>query len=387
LLLASTGLAALYLLSRASPYASVKVMTIFSVTVTFIALLGAVALYELGARVPAWLLAAALAGGVLWTNALAYRDASVAPRARFAELASIGSRFSGRGPAFYNLSDEFAIHFLRSEAVADPAYAQPRPRPGLRRRAPQQLRAPWDLDELSETYLQGFPLLVLGRSPRDSRPPANYRLEYRGRYYEVWRRTGAPLVLRHLALGGHLDPASVPRCETIMALAAQARRQKGRLAYAIRPRMPVFVPGRVRRPPGWGPVFGDRFSVIPRKPGAVAGTLQVHASGRYELWLQGSFGLGLEVRIDGRDVARSSQQLGPWGQSVPLGELQLSAGVYRVSIVVHSQGLAPAVWPVDQTIGPLMLTPSPDPEPLGEVDPAHAGSLCGRSLDWVEIVR
>ena len=43
------------------------------------------------------------AAGVLWTNVDAYRGASVAPRARFSELASIGSRYAGQGPAFYNL--------------------------------------------------------------------------------------------------------------------------------------------------------------------------------------------------------------------------------------------------------------------------------------------
>ncbi len=208
LLLAGSGLAAAYLLSRASPYASAKVMMIFSVPVMLIAMLGAVALYDAGRRLEGWGLALVLTAGVLWTNVLAYRGASVAPRARLAELASIGSRFAGQGPAFYNLSDQFAIHFLRSEAPEDPAISQPTLRPGLPART--LASSPWDPDELDERYLQGFPLLVLGRSPLDSRPPADYQLAYRGRFYEVWRRTATPQVLENVPLGGPLDPAAVP---------------------------------------------------------------------------------------------------------------------------------------------------------------------------------
>ena len=85
-----------------------------------------------------------------------------------------------------------------------------------------------------------------------------------------------------------------------------------------------------RLPDGWGPVFHDPYSLIPRRPGAVAGSLRVHGSGRYQLWLQGSFAVGLEVRIDGREVASASRQLGPQGQAVPIGELPLGAGKHRV---------------------------------------------------------
>ena len=54
-------------------------------------------------------------------------------------------------------------------------------------------------------YVEQFPLLILRRSPVASRPPANYRRAFVGRYYEVWRRTGSPKVARHLPLGGVND--------------------------------------------------------------------------------------------------------------------------------------------------------------------------------------
>ena len=108
LFLVSSGVAALYLYGQTSPYAASKVLTIVTPPVIMAALLGAVALVEYRSRadrdersspVPRRLrrlaggivgavIAAVIVGGVLWTNFLAYHDSSVAPRARFAELAA-----------------------------------------------------------------------------------------------------------------------------------------------------------------------------------------------------------------------------------------------------------------------------------------------------------
>jgi hypothetical protein len=329
-----------------------------------------------------------LAGGVLWTNALAYHDASVAPRARFTELASIGRRFSGQGPAFYNLSDEFAIHFLRSVAPVDPALGPPPPRPGLPPRPYTQARIPWDPDELDEHYLQSFPLLVLGRSPSSSRPPADYQLAYRGRYYDVWRRTAKPRVLEHVALGSGLEAAAALRCGAVMALARRARRERARLAYVLRQAVPTLVPTAAKRPNNWGLVDGDPYALIPRRePGAIVGAIQVQGAGRYQAWLQGSFSRQIQLWIDGRRVGSKAFELGPPDQVVPIGELDLRAGAHEVVIVVPEDNLAPGVERTNQTLGPLMLAPPSDIEQVRELDPAGARSLCGRSLDWIEIVR
>src|SRR5262249_37959660 len=102
LLIAGNSAAAAYLLTRASPYASAKVMAIFSVTVVFSAMLGAAALHDWGHRLEGWILASVLGVAVLWTNALGYHKSSVAPRDRLSELAQIGDRFAGQGPALYN---------------------------------------------------------------------------------------------------------------------------------------------------------------------------------------------------------------------------------------------------------------------------------------------
>jgi hypothetical protein len=388
LLLGGSGLAAIYLMRIGSPYANAKVMVIFSLTVMLIVMLGAVALHDSGWRVEGWGLAAALAGGVLWTNVVAYEGASVAPRAQFAELAAIGSRFAGQGPTFFNLSDEFGIHFLGPEAPIDTAFTPPTPRPGLPPRALQELRAPWDPDELSERFIQSFSLLVLGRSPRSSRPPADYRLAYRGRYFDVWRRSATPQVLQHVPLGSGLDPAAVPRCDVVDALARRALREQARLAAVVRVPVPMLVPTQARRPPNWGLVDGDPYSLIPRQEaGAATGAVRVQTSGRYEVWLQGTYSRQIQVWIDGRHVGSESYQLGPRGQTEAVGTLDLRAGSHEASIVVPNTGSAPGGELVNQTFGPLMLASSSESEAVKEVDPAQARSLCGQSLDWIEIVR
>jgi hypothetical protein len=388
LMLVSGGIATLYLLSRASPYAEGKVLAIFSLTVVLTAMLGAAALHDAGRRLEAWGLALVLAAGVLWTNAEAYRGASVAPRQRLQELGSIGSRFSGQGPAFYNLADEFAIHFLRGLAPDDPALSAPTPRPGLAPRAPSEVRAPWDPDELQQGYVQGFRLLVLNRSPRTSRPPADFQLAYRGRYYDVWRRTASPRVLEHMPLGSGLEPTSVPSCGAVVALATRARHENARLAYATRAPIAALVPTQAVRPDNWGEVSGDPYTLIPREePGAISGALRVNTSGLYDVWLQGAFSERVEVRIDGREVGAPSYQLGTPDQVISIARVYLRAGVHAVSIAAPGGGDSPGVKLFNQTIGPLMLAPAAEPEPVTEIAPSQARSLCGRSLDWIEIVR
>ena len=381
-------MAAAYLLTRASPYASAKVMMIFSLTAVLAAMLGAVAINDSGRRIEGWLLAAVIAGGVLWTNALAYHDASIAPRPRFAELAAIGSRYSGQGPTFYNLQDEFGAYLLRNAAPIDPALeAQPVPRPGLPARTPAQGRLPWDPDDLDPAYAQSFKLMVLGRSPRVSRPPADFRLAHQGKYYDVWQRTSAPRVLAHVALGTSLYPGSIPSCKVVRATAAQATREHARLAYVERPRVPTLIPTQAIRPPDWGLVSGDPYGLIPRQQaGAVTGTVPIKQGGRYQVWLEASLAQPVRVIVNGRHVGTLGYELGPPGQFVPLGKVSLEPGRSSIQIVRPGDDFRPGNGSTG-LLGPLMLVPDRSPPTVSQIAPQQARSLCGRTLDWLEIVR
>jgi hypothetical protein len=304
------------------------------------------------------------------------------------ELASIGERFAGRGPSFYNQSDEFAAYFLRRADAADVVHNPPRARAGLPLRTPGQSRLPWDPDEVALSSLQGFKLLVLGRSPRVSRPPASYRLAYRGRFYEVWQREPAPTVLAHVALGTQLQASSVPSCALVQSVAARAVRDHARLAYLARRPDAALVPTRAQRPPDWGEVEGEPFSLDPRQQrGSVIGTISVPSAGRYQLWLQGSFGQRIHVSIAGRRAGSVSYELGPPGQFVQLGAASLPAGPVQATVTWPASGISPGEEAGNHLLGPLMLVASAERPQVARLAPASARELCGRSLDWIEVVR
>ena len=387
LMLVGSGIAAAYLLSRGNAYASAKVMMIFSLTAVLASMLGAAALYDAGRRVEAWALAAVVAGGVLWTNVLAFENASIAPRQRFDELAAIGARFSGQGPALYNLSDEYALHFLRTEAPADPAVGAFAPRSGLPPRTPSQVRLPWDPNDIAPSYLQSFRLLVLGNSPLVSRPPANFKLVFQGHYYTVWKRVSSPAVLAHVPVTSGLDPGPA-KCPTVRSVAAQATREHALVAYAPRAPTVTFVPTKAAYPPGWAIFGADHDELIPdRKPGAVVGALRVTRPGRYQVWLSGSFSRRVTVWIGNRLIGSVPLDVGPPGQYVRVGDVTLAAGNQSVLIVRPSEHLAPGENASTELLGPLVLVRSGGSPPVEEVSPEKALSLCGRPVDWLEIVR
>lgn len=395
LLVLGNGIAALYLLSRSSPYASSKVLMIFSITAVLVCMIGAVALHDAGLRIGGWVLAAAIGAGVLWTNLLAYHDSSVAPQARFRELASIDSRFSGRGPAFYDLWDTFGVYFLRDVGVGIPdTFAGPAPQPaGLPPHPFGQLSLPWDTNEVDQSYLQGFRLLILGRSPILTRPPANYRMIYQGRYYTVWQKQASPVVVRHLPISiGSQDVQTRASCRTVLGAATLATRDHARIAYVASPEQPTLVPTRSLHPTEWAPVSptphaAPQFLSLGQSQGGLVGTIRVPASGRYQVWLEGSFSRRTIVKVGGRLVGTIRHQIGTSGQFLDVGTVSVSAGEQRVVILRPASYYAPGNVVAGELLGPLVLTRTDAPPPVQYVAPSAARSLCGRPLEWIEIVR
>jgi hypothetical protein len=388
LLLAGNGIAVIYLLHRADPYAAGKVMMIFSLTAILTAMLGPAALHDAGRRIEAWGLALLIAFGVLWSNALAYHGAAIAPRAPLQELASIDTRFAGQGPAFFNLSNEYATYFLRDLAPVDPAVSPPAARTAA---ATPQGRDPWDPDDLPLSTIEGFRLLVIGDPALTSRPPSNFKLVYADRYYDVWRRASGPDVLAHYALGGPLYPVARASCRLVRTAAALARRDHARLAYDARVPVPLMAPGlSPDRPPNWGEVGGDPYSLIPRsEPGAVAGKVTLPSSGRYEVEAEGSISETMPISVDGHMIGALSDELGPPGQLIPIAPVTLSKGTHQVSVLRPGNTLAPGDAATGQLLGPVVFVRQ-DTSAVGtvsEISPSRAQQLCGQSLDWIEVVR
>src|SRR5258705_8884912 len=105
----------------------------------------------------------------------------------------------------------------------------------------------YDLDEMTTTFVERWPLIALRRSPSESRPPSNYDRVWSGRFYEVWKRV-RPAPLAHVALGKPpLDPTEPLDCKLVRHLAT-----RGRVIAAIRPQPLIMqIAGTRPLPPGW----------------------------------------------------------------------------------------------------------------------------------------
>ena len=129
--LALTLLAWLIVTESVTTWASAKTLMLTSPVVVLLAWGGVAALRELRPRA----LAGAAAGlwpprcsaGVLVSDAMQYRSSDLAPTARYQELASLGSRFAGRGPALFTDFDEYALYELRDLDVGGPDFVYPPP--------------------------------------------------------------------------------------------------------------------------------------------------------------------------------------------------------------------------------------------------------------------
>ncbi len=239
-----------------SPWVDGKALATASPAIPLAAALTAAWLLGRGRRVEGAVLLAALAGGILWSNALAYRDVNLAPRDQLVELQTIGERIAGQGPALMTEYQPYGVrHFLRR---ADPEGASE-----LRRR-----RVPLvgggtlrkgeaaDTDALDPGGLLAYRTLVLRRSPAQSRPPAPYRLTWRGEHYEVWQRPAAPRPIwaalvsaATLSRSGFRTASGSRRSHPVPAPASGSPRRRDRRQSSSPSRRPsTRSSGRLRRP-------------------------------------------------------------------------------------------------------------------------------------------
>jgi hypothetical protein len=379
---------ALAIFAFTTPWVGGKTLAIASPALLLGASAGVAHLWSRGWRIPSGVLGACIAGGVLWSNALAYSDVTLAPYHQLRELEQIGHRFAGQGPALMTEYNPFgARHFLRlvdGEGVSE-----------LRRRLIPlrngQLVPPGaaaDTDDLRFDDLLVYRTLVIRRSPLTSRPPGMYRLVWQGRDYEVWQRPAhVAQSVNHLPLGGPMSPVARPSCADVARLAAAAG-PRGVVSAVPRP-APIFVGlGSLQRPAGWAPST-DPTQVFPLTDGTVSADVATATTGRFELWVGGGAYGALTLYVDGTRVGVVRHVLNRGGGYSSFGVRMLRRGMHRISIAYRGGGLRPGSdgqdvqpWP----IGPLVLSQWPQVRSIVTVPAAQARSLCGRQLDWIEAV-
>ncbi|MBV8396446.1 MAG: hypothetical protein JO064_09350 [Actinobacteria bacterium] len=368
-----------------SPWVGGKALASASPVVFAVGLAGAAWLAE--RRIVASLGLAALAGGVLWSNVLQYHAVSLAPSGILGELEQIGNRYAGDGPTLLTDYQPYgARHFLRrmdAEAAGELRYRQD----PLRSGGQATLGVSVDVDELQLPAVLQYRTLVLRRSPLASRPPSVYSLVWSGRYYDVWRRRPGR-VLAHLSLGSRFEPGAEPSCARVLALAREAKADGGRLATVARTDTVVLEPnGRVGPPATLGSYGEDPFALYLARSYTVTAPVDVSTRGSYDVFVGGTFQGRVEVTVDGRRVG-SARDVVDWPSTfVPLGAVSLAPGRHMLTLRYRAGGLAPgSAGTPEFGFGPVALGIGTAARSVTYVRPAAARTLCGKLLDWVEVV-
>jgi hypothetical protein len=340
-------------------------------------------LARLGARAVAISIALLLGAGIVWSNALGYGGASLAPRAQLGELETIGKRFAGVEPALMTEYQPYGVrHFLRAMA--------PEGASELRRRQVElsdgstlEKGETADIDRFSLPAVITYRALVLRRSPASSRPPGPYRLAWHGRFYDVWvKPTGALLPLDHLALGTEVDPAGVPSCSSVLSLAGEAG--AGGSLLAARTGAPLALPiGDAARVGDLSPSPAGSTYLEPKGGGEFALEVFVPGSGLREVWLGGSIRPSATLLIDEEAVGEVRQQLNTPGNYIDFGPVRLRRGSHVFAVRLGGADLHPGSAGSDGPLGPLSIS-RPESPALVRVSPSKARSLCGKRWDWIE---
>jgi hypothetical protein len=366
-----------------TPWGDAKAMATTTPAVLLVVLVGALALLASRYRIVGGLVVVAIAAGVVWSNALAYHDVWLAPRAQLVELEHIGDRIAGQGPTLMTEFQPYGVrHFLRA---SDPEGASElRRRPVFLRDGSEASPGEFvDLDQLALDSIFAYRTIVLRRSPSESRPPPAYRLVYHGHWYDVWQRPPnlGSNAIASLPLGRGLQAGAIPPCGRILAL----RRGAARLQAAVRaPTISVLL-GRLQTPPGWVPEAADPGQVVPHRSGTIAASVLIPATGSYDVWLGGSFRSGLEFSIDGRRLAEARAQLNNDGSYTPMGVETLTSGTHVIELSYAGPDLHPGSGGPAFPLGPLVFSRRV-PVPILSVPANRAASLCGKRLDWVMAV-
>jgi hypothetical protein len=173
----------------------------------------------------------------------------------------------------------------------------------------------------------------------------------------------------------------VPDCADVRRL-ARAAGAGGMLAAVARPQPVVAVLSSASVPAGWG--ADSSGALVPAGSGTVEATVAVPETGRYGLWLGGSFRDPIVVSVDGKRVESVRAQLNNFGQYAPLGEIALGRGSHTVGLRFEGSSLRPGSGGAQFAMGPLVLGRSSGGPGVTYVTTANARLLCGRRLDWIE---
>jgi hypothetical protein len=387
------GLVLLIVYPRAIPYAQAKLLAIASPVVVLGAAQGLATLRGRRLLPVAVLAGAALAVGVVFSDALAYHHDPVAPTGRLLALRQVGRYLDAHGDdglVLMSEFEEFAKYFTEPARV-DVGTEYPTPF-NLALSTPGGIYdQSFDLDQEQLPFIESFPYLLQRRSPAASRPPSNYRLIYANYFYEVWQRTAAPRVLAHLELQQQYLADAPVDCPALRAILAKAPRGSRLVLAQSPPSIGYAVLHATVRSPGWipdpNPYAPD--AVTPLTPGSAGKMVYVPHAGVYRAWVQGTFPRPVRVTLDGRTVGSVAGQNAP-DEWLPAGSVYLSAGRHALDLFRGGGDLAPGDGGTGAADGKgeigYVTLQAEQPERLRTLALGAWRGLCGQQADWVELV-
>jgi hypothetical protein len=239
-----------------------------------------------------------------------------------------------------------------------------------------------DIDQLSPHTVGRFRMLVLRRSPVGSRPPSNFELAWRGRWYDVWRRTG-PMPAARLALGSRFDAGDTPACSTLRRFAD--RHKDLELAAARAPETVVAGLPADQLPSGWKAWKRYPKGATASRSGTVDTTFDLPHGGRWQVWVGGAVLGQLSVRIDDKQVATLRHRLNRPNEYEPVARVSLDPGRHRLSFDYEERLLGGIN---DRYLmGPVALSRVGSPPEPAVLPAREVKSLCGEHLDWLEAIQ
>jgi hypothetical protein len=395
----ATPIALTYWVAHGGPWIELKAYTITATMFLAMAFVGAGALADLPrlrATVPlkiaAWLGTIAVAGAVLYGNALTYHDISLAPAARYKQLAEIGERFAGIGPAFYPAFDEYSEYFLRKEhgydLVKPPGLEI---RPGAVNLPAGQFAYALDLNQLELNFVQRFRLLVTARNSAVSRPPANFELADQTAEFQAWRRVRpASEVVTHFPLSGIPTERTPKFCSGLLAAVRRAGAGAS-VAYVPSASRTEMIPTRVTHPSYWHAVGPEALRAY--GAGAIEGSISLPASGSYDISMPGSVGRPIVLYIDGQRAGSVAYQERYPGQFLHFAQVFLKAGTHRIRLTRGGGSLHPGSGDGPDTssgvLGPLIFALEQPPDGRLVVVPgSEAARVCAADAgyQWMEVL-
>jgi hypothetical protein len=383
---------------QVSIYFESKTLVVVAPAIGVVIAAGVLWLQRLPRQGPALAAAAGalLVAGSLASLAYAYTGVWVTPKDRFEELADINDRFAGQGPLLVNDREHYAAYLLRDVTPWDD-WAVRQPAAGLRYLTPPGVPHAPDFDDYALDHVARFNVLLERKRPGGSRPPAAFEPAFETASYRVWRRTG-PNPRMHLPLGvasrdgtrgGPVDGVERLVCGSsdLDAFIGDVRRLGGPQTLTVAVPGPLPEPAidasfwvAQETPPGGAPPPGG---LISRRGGSAASVVDLEP-GEYAAHLQGSFGPGVRLWVEGAPAGDVLNDLGLPGGWKPIGRFRTDGPTRLQLTTLDRSPLMPGSRHPELT-GPLLVQRVGGGPRLVQVGLDELSRFCGRRVDWVEL--